>query len=452
LAGLGISLANDQYGEAYKERFHHHNKDCAGKHNDYNFLPMVNSTGQRNKKTGLFTTGFNRKKGGLYRKQKPLQTGSLFYFGFAIPLNSMMRFKSLLPLDKYTRIEWIFFIFIWIGVPMISDLEYAINEEPGQFQGTYYQVNIIRRIVWGIFGVIPHYLFYKLAIQQLLIKKKYLYFLLSILLFIIIRELYTVHVMYRSITHLSFLPAEMVTESQKYMSRKGYLHFTINYLVTQLLVMIALAYYIHYDKQEKQIQQLKQLQTETDLQNLKAQLQPHFFFNTLNNIYSLALQQSQLTAPLVAKLSDMMRYVLYETTQSKLPLAHEIDFLGNYIDVQSVRYNDKIVIRFDTQGITSQALIEPLLLLPFIENAFKHGVEEELSSGYIESIICLNDHELTLSVKNSKAGKATIPAKSNGIGIENAQKRLSLLYPDKHTLNIQETDCTYTVLLTIILN
>lgn len=362
--------------------------------------------------------------------------------------------QSIFTSDKYARIEWVFFIFIWFISPLLTDLEYGFNEEPHQLRWSYFQGSIIRRLVWGLFLVIPYYLFYKLAIQQLLVKKKYLYFFLSCLLFVVVREFYTVYIMYGTIVRLPFLPTQMITEAQKVMKAKVQFHFGINYLVFQFLTMIALAYYIHHDKQEKQIRELKQLQAETDLQYLRTQLQPHFFFNTLNNIYALALQQSQLTAPLVAKLSDMMRYVLYETTRPKQPLTHEIHFLSNYVDVQSVRYHDKTTIRFDTQGITDQALIEPLLLLPYIENAFKHGIEE-VHTGYIEIIICLNDQELTLSVKNSKAvvtAGQPIADNGNGIGLDNTQKRLALLYPGKHSLHIQETNETYEVLLTIILN
>lgn len=350
--------------------------------------------------------------------------------------------------NKYAKIEWAFFIFIGIIVPLISDLEYSLNEEPHQFQDNFYQINIIRRLVWGVYRTIPYYLFYKLAIQRFLVRKKYLYFFLSALAFIVVLEVYTVDVMYWSISKFSFLPDEMVKEAAKWRKR-GHLHFTVSYLSLQVLQMIALAYYIHYDKQEKQIRELKQLQTETDLQYLKTQLQPHFFFNTLNNIYSLALQQSQQTAPMVAKLSSLMRYVLYEAAQPKLPLRDEIAFIGNYIDIQSVRYNEKINIRFDTQGITDTALIEPLLLLPFIENAFKHGLEEEQGAGFIEIVVYLNDGELTLSVKNSKAGNNEEQPAGGGIGIENARKRLALLYPGKHSLHVEDTDESYTVILTV---
>jgi sensor histidine kinase YesM len=350
--------------------------------------------------------------------------------------------------DKYAKLEWAFFIFIWMIMPLMSDLEYSLNELPhGQQESN--QVAIIRRVVWGIYGIIPYYLFYKLAIQRLLIKKQYGYFLLSILAFIVLEELYLVYVEYWSLSKMSFLPVEITSDAVKWGQNKG-MHFTIHYLLLQILQMVALAYYIHYDKQQKEVQALKQLQTETDLQYLKTQLQPHFFFNTLNNIYSLALQQSQQTAPMIAKLSSLMRYVLYEAAQPKLSLSKEIAFIADYIDIQSVRYNEKIHIRFDMQGITGTVLIEPLLLLPFIENAFKHGIEEEQGTGYIEIIICEDDLELTLSVKNSKAAKTDNPSPTTGIGVANARKRLALLYPGKHSLHIRETDQSYEVLLTII--
>ncbi len=300
--------------------------------------------------------------------------------------------------------------------------------------------------------IIPFYSFYKLAIQQLLVKKKYLYFFLSLLLFMVVLEFYMVYGMYWTISKSSFLPEVMVKEAAKWMHLKVWMHYSVNYLVLQILEMIALAYYIDYEKQEKKIRDLKRIQAEADLQYLKAQLQPHFFFNTLNNIYSLALQRSELTAPLVAKLSSMMRYVLYDTNKTPPTLQHECGFIENYMDVQSVRYTKKIDFHFETQGINREVKMEPLLLFPFIENAFKHGIEEEEGSGFVRVVLCLHDNELTFSVRNSKAAKTNVPSHKTGIGILNTQKRLALLYPGKHELTIQETANGYSVLLTISLD
>ncbi len=352
--------------------------------------------------------------------------------------------------DRYARIEITFFVIVSIVIPFLTNIEYTYK--PGvELQDDHYYIAFMRSLVWGVYHIIPFYLFYKLAIQQLLIKKRYGWFLLTFLCFVIFLQWYTLYFQFWSLSKLTFLPAQIVTETSVWLTQKHSFIFGFNYWTIQLTELLALGYYIHYQKKENEIGELKRIQTETDLQYLKAQLQPHFFFNTLNNIYSLALQRSELTAPLVAKLSDMMRYVLYEAEQPKVPLAKETGFLRNYIDVQSVRYNKKIDIRFDTQGITDAVMIEPLLLLPFVENAFKHGTEEEEGEGFIEIIISLAGEELTLSVSNSKSAKIK-QAKPTGIGIANTEKRLQLLYPQKHALTIRQTEGSYTLLLSIILN
>lgn len=349
--------------------------------------------------------------------------------------------------DRYSKIEIAFFIIIYTVIPFLENVESTFKYQG--LQDDHYYIAFIRSLIWGV-SSITSYLFYKVAIQQLLIKKRYGWFLLVALIFVLVQPWYT-HAKYWLISKMSFLPAQIVAETTVWLNMKKPFHYGIYFFLIELFQLSALGYYIHYEKQAKQIRELKRIQTETDLQYLKAQLQPHFFFNTLNNIYSLALQRSELTAPLVAKLSDMMRYVLYETEQARVTLAKEIAFLSNYIDVQSVRYNKKIDIRFDTQGITDAVMIEPLLLLPFIENAFKHGTEEEVGEGFIEIIISLAGEELTLSVTNSRSTK-TKAAESSGIGILNTGKRLQLLYPDKHTLTIRQTEADYTVLLSIILS
>ncbi|MFT3823816.1 MAG: histidine kinase [Chitinophagaceae bacterium] len=370
----------------------------------------------------------------------------------AITLSLMMATQNrIFVWDKYAKLEIAFFVFMCFVIPMMSDLEYGLYEYPKDLERDRYLANLVRRIVWGFFSIVPYYLFYKLAIQQLLIRKKYLKFLLALILFFGLLQLYYHFFEYPLIAKATFLPAEMVKQAAR-LSHSWQMHFTVHYAILEILQIAAMAYFINYDKQYKQLQALRQVQTETELQQLKAQLQPHFFFNTLNNIYSLALEQSQQTAPMVSKLSTMMRYVLYETEIPKQLLTNEVDFIGNYIDIQSVRYNQKISILFDTQGIDETARIEPLLLLPFIENAFKHGIEEETGTGFIEIIVCLNDDELTLSVKNSKPVKKQTGKQQAGIGMAATQKRLALLYPDKHTLKVAEEDRSYSVLLTITLS
>lgn len=145
-----------------------------------------------------------------------------------------------------------------------------------------------------------------------------------------------------------------------------------------------------------------------------------------------------------------MRYIMYESTQHQVSLSKEVDFLKNYIEVEALRHSNKINISFETQGIRDQALIEPLLLLPFVENTFKHGIREELAAGYIHIILSLIGTELFMELKNSIPAVAINEPK--GIGLQNAVRRLEILYPNRHNLDIKHDDKSYELRLTLILN
>ncbi len=357
-------------------------------------------------------------------------------------------------ISNYTWIEIIFFILFFFAFPIVTDIEYAIKEQPCQGCEQSFLMLLQQRIVWGLFQL-PIFLFlYKIIIGKLLIQKKYLQFIFAYLLFLFGLDLYIVHIQYWSIARLTFLPRYITTTAAKWYEIKSFYHFSIIYIVQETLVFIALAYFINYTKQEIKLKALKQAKLESDLNFLKAQLQPHFFFNTLNNIYSLAQQQSTDTAPLISKLSEMMRYVIYETSHSRVALQKEIEFLKNYVDVQSVRYNKKIGIQFDTQGITELTSIEPLLLLPFVENAFKHGIEEEAVSGFVTIVIMLTGSELIVQISNSKPGKSLREGLNGagGLGLQNARQRLNLLYPEKHHLTIKDTTSQFEIVLTLDLS
>jgi LytS/YehU family sensor histidine kinase len=231
-------------------------------------------------------------------------------------------------------------------------------------------------------------------------------------------------------------------------NRKATINFSVIYIFTQFVVITALGYFIRSVKQEEQMKQLKEQQLLSELNYLKAQLHPHFFFNTMNNIYSLALKQSKNTAPLVSRLADMMRYILYEADQKKVPLAQEIQFLTNYIKAEQIRHPENIQIVFDVQGKTENIFIEPLLLLPFIENAFKHGLQEETGDGFVNIIICITERELILDATNSKPD-AGCDNLQKGIGLQNVIKRLEILYPGNYSLDITEDTNSYKACLTL---
>ncbi|MFA6944877.1 MAG: histidine kinase [Pedobacter sp.] len=299
--------------------------------------------------------------------------------------------------------------------------------------------------------MVPYLIYYKLILQKHLFQKHFIQFTVYLLVFLFLFNIYTPLINW-FVSELNFSKVNMKSAQGINFRNTVSLNFSLMYIFRELLVITALAYFIRSQKQEKQLRELKEQQLTAELNYLKIQLQPHFFFNTLNNIYSLTLQGSEKAAPLIAKHSDIMRYILYEASKPKLKLKQEIDFLKTYTDVEAIRYSDKISITFESQGINETARIEPLLLLPFIENTFKHGIREEINEGYIHIIISLVEDELSAEIRNSKISDPAKKSANNGIGLENIAKRLQILYPGAHTMEIIEDDLSYELRLTLILN
>ncbi|WP_299241599.1 histidine kinase [uncultured Aquimarina sp.] len=197
----------------------------------------------------------------------------------------------------------------------------------------------------------------------------------------------------------------------------------------------------------------RQEEKEAALKLLKAQLNPHFLFNTLNNLYGLSVVKSEKLPDLMLKLSDLLRYSLYETKEMFVPLEKEIKYLENYISLEKIRLEDKADIQFNISGVISSTAIAPMLLIVFVENAFKHlGVLGDMKSKVIVNIViaessldfeCINTTD-SLDIKHSNLEKG-----KSGIGLQNARKRLDLMYPEKHELQIEQQEDSYRVALTL---
>jgi two-component system LytT family sensor kinase len=203
-------------------------------------------------------------------------------------------------------------------------------------------------------------------------------------------------------------------------------------------------------KNERKKKEIENENLMSELSFLKSQVSPHFLFNTLNNIYSLSLSNSDMTSNAIMKLSLLLRYMLYEADAKQVSLDKEIEYINNYIELQRMRIREGVIISFVTQGDFASKLIEPMLLIPFIENAFKHGINYSKTSD-IKIEITLLGNELLLKVENSINNNSRQP-EASGIGLSNVKRRLSLLYPDLHTLDIEETNGIYKVTLKIALN
>jgi LytS/YehU family sensor histidine kinase len=188
---------------------------------------------------------------------------------------------------------------------------------------------------------------------------------------------------------------------------------------------------------------------------LRAQLHPHFLFNTLNSIYGLIIQNEEASKVLI-QLSNLLRFSLYDSAKEHITLKEEIDFLSNYLLLEKMRYKEsRVQIAYDFAQIESkERVIKPLILINFIENAFKHGVNATINNAWIKLCITEKDGLLTFHAANNKPVAAT-GKKNNestgGLGLKNVRRRLELEYQTRHTLNIKETDDVYAVALTLYL-
>lgn len=190
---------------------------------------------------------------------------------------------------------------------------------------------------------------------------------------------------------------------------------------------------------------------ETELSYLKAQINPHFLFNTLNSIYSLAIQnRSDDTADAVVKLSGMMRYVLHDTEHDFVSLEKELEYISDFIDLQKLRWENEINIDYQTNGNPFGWKIAPVILQPFIENAIKYGINPDITNSQVTIRIEIEQTHLRMTVKNTKVRQQNEFISEGGIGIGNTTRRLEILYPDEYSLTQKEDDKTYEI--TLILN
>lgn len=199
-------------------------------------------------------------------------------------------------------------------------------------------------------------------------------------------------------------------------------------------------------KKENEAGRVELLKKEVELKYLKSQINPHFLFNSLNNLYALTLKKSDYAPEVILKLSELLRYLLYDANAEKVELEKEWSYLENYVHLEKLRFGERADIQIRKSGNLANLKIESMLLLPFIENAFKHGLVSSVLPGYIHIYCDIQGDTFFFTVKNNVGNKKKVlQLDKGGIGLKNVRDRLNLVYPSKHTLNFIETETMFRV-------
>ena len=300
-------------------------------------------------------------------------------------------------------------------------------------------------IVFVLFGMVNIGLFYVnflVYIPLFLDKKKFQIYALTLALTIILLGFgkYSVALLFKSFV--------LTTEKGHVIGFGIYFLNTVLSSLVFIFLSIVLKFSMDWFLNERVQRDLENQRLTAELSFLKSQINPHFLFNSLNTIYSLAYQKSETTPEAVLKLSEIMRYMLYECNDNKVDLDKELKYLQNYIDLQKIRFGNRAFIEYTVKGQVDQQRIVPLILISFVENAFKHGVANDPENPIV-LMLNVTAENLTFFVHNKKHQHNRDAA--GGIGLANVQRRLDLLYPGKYLLNIQDKEDTYSSELSLVL-
>ena len=335
---------------------------------------------------------------------------------------------------KHALGENLLYLLVWTAIVLVPVLNSQMLSE--------LHVNLEEAwIVWR--QIIPYMVIFlihnSLIAPRYLLKKRYAMYLLTNILFVTV--VFAIIDFYQmNIGHVSLYGS--------FTNHEVYWNILFALFMNGTNGGIKLLYQSLLD--EQQMLRLKEENLRAEMTSLKYQINPHFFMNTLNNIHALIDIDTEAAKSAVIDLSKMMRYVLYDSEREMISLSADLQFLRNYIELMRIRYTDHVQITIDApQTLPEKVAIPPLLLIVFVENAFKHGVSYNHPS-YIHISLFYADKKLTAIISNSRNPQPTSPTRQGGIGLENVRKRLDLLYgPHGYSLDICQEEERYTVKLVI---
>lgn len=343
-----------------------------------------------------------------------------------IALNSRHRYK----------ISLLHHILFWVSYFLLNTWRW----------GTYFNdfsYSLKTNIIGFPLHMLTSYLTIYVLVPKLIFKKKYILFLLALLSTILVTVIAKFNLTYYLVSSNVWPEGPSITTD-----------FTLNYAIDMMIgelyvVTFVAAIKITFDflEEHKRVTDLEKANLETELLFLKTQISPHFFFNTLNNIHSLALEKSNKTSKIILKLSELMRYLLYETKQRRQTLENEIICIQNYLDLEKVRHDDSLEVNMSISGDIHDKKIAPILLLSFIENAFKHGVNKNIGNTKVDISFEIKENFLYFTVSNplpSSVIQKNHVNYSGGIGLKNVRKRLALGYrKGDYNLKLEEYKNTF---------
>jgi signal transduction histidine kinase len=355
-----------------------------------------------------------------------------------------------IPIFNKKRLKILTHVLVWLFLFILPWFFFNLKwtENNNEIQKYYY-----RSIIYGIYfyviylWVVPKYFFS---------QKKHLFFIFTIILiaaFYFILDLSNSSLFPDSQKDAAFRQEVSLLAEKAKMPRPPFKRMHVyDFILTFVFITgfsLGIRVVEKLSENEKIRKELEREKLQSELVFLKYQVSPHFFFNTLNNIYSLIEIDATDAQKAVLKLSKMMRYLLYETEPEKALISTEIAFMTNYIDLMRLRLTNKVALSISFPEITNDFFVPPLLFIPFIENAFKHGISNREPS-FIDITMKIEDHNIDFRVKNSISGFVYNETEiKTGIGLENVKKRLKLLFADKYTLTINNTNNIHDVMLQI---
>ncbi|MEO6131973.1 MAG: histidine kinase [Saprospiraceae bacterium] len=304
-------------------------------------------------------------------------------------------------------------------------------------------MDIVRKLINLAFYILVVYVNLGYLIPRFLSQKNFMTYCLLLLVMVAVFTPIKVLLLY--ITYDEADPREFLIMNQQYI-------FLLLFMIAGGSTVIKII--SDWQRHQRDRKELETQRMQSEIKFLKSQINPHFLFNTLNSLYALTLKKSDKAPEIVIKLSEMMRYMLYECNERRVPLQKEVNYIENYLAMEKLRQSGQADIMFKVEGQVADQMIAPLIFIPFLENSFKHGLNHQISEGYVHVIMKVLGEKLLLRILNSKPKHSVMPLEkqNGGIGLANVRRRLSLLYPNQYKLDIEDSEKEHIVELSLDLS